>query len=131
MAAWCWLTPTWPCSISLSAAVSRGHLEELWRRLRATGSSLDCLLDFIQIKEALGRVKMGGIVIYLCLPPWLHTGGGPLLDSPGLGLRSVSSWGSGMFGILVQACCPQHASHTSAGCVGGPGPGQELWGGEH
>lgn len=59
VAAWCWLTTTWPCSTSLLAAGSRGHLEELWRRLRAAGSSLDCSLGFIQSREALGRVKMG------------------------------------------------------------------------
>lgn len=51
-------------------------------------------------------VKMGGIVFYLCFPLWPHTGGGPLLDSPGMGLRSVTSWVSGIFCILIQACCP-------------------------
>lgn len=112
MVAWCWLTPTWPCSISLSAAVSRGHLEELWRRLRAAGSSLDCLLGFIQSREALGRVKMGGHSHLFVSPSLAPHWRWPPLDSPGLGLRSVSSWGSGMFGILVQVCCPQHASHT-------------------
>lgn len=111
MAAWCWLTPTWPCSISPSAVVSRGHLEELWRRLRAAGSSLDCLLGFIQSKEALGRVKIGGhshLLVSPSLAPhwrWPPSGqpwAGPQVSEQ-LGFRNVRHTRSS---LLPSACLP-------------------------